>query len=75
MVFCDNQGALKILKNEASTARTEYIDVRLQFLKEQVREELLETFYVQINGQIADLFTKPLGRLAFDKLRNFMLYH
>ena len=75
VVFCDNQGALKILKNEASTARTEYIDVRLQFLKEQVREELLETFYVQINGQIADLFTKPLGRLAFDKLRNFMLYH
>ena len=29
VVFCDNQGALKILKNEASTARTKHIDVRL----------------------------------------------
>ena len=75
VVFCDNQGALKILKNEASTARTKHIDVRLQFLKEQVRNGLIETRYVQTNDQIADLFTKPLGRLAFDKLRNFMLYH
>ena len=61
VVFCDNQGALKILKNEASTARTKHIDVRLQFLKEQVRNGLIETRYVQTNDQIADLFTKPLG--------------
>ena len=73
IVYRDNQGALKIIKNEGSTARTKHVDVRLQYLKQQVSNGNIEPRYVNTKDQIADIFTKPLGRLNFERLKSFML--
>ena len=73
IVYCDNQGALKIIKNEGSTARTKHVDVRLQCLKQYVSNGNIEPRQVNTKDQIADIFTKPLRRLNFERLKSFML--
>ncbi|GKE51173.1 hypothetical protein Tco_1486329 [Tanacetum coccineum] len=50
-----------------------HIDIRYHFVKEQVENEVVELYFVITDYQLADIFTKALGRerLAFliDKLR------
>ena len=73
VVYCDNQGALKILSNNSSTGRTKNLDTKLQFAKEQFGDKKFIARYVETSDQIADIFTKPLNRLAFEKLRHELL--
>ncbi|GJZ56885.1 retrovirus-related pol polyprotein from transposon TNT 1-94 [Tanacetum coccineum] len=50
-----------------------HIDIRYHFIKEQVKNRVVELYFVRTVYQLADIFTKALGRerLAFliDKLR------
>ena len=68
IVFCDNQGALRIFKAESSTARTRHLDIKLQFLKTLAHNENYELRFVQTQDNVADCFTKGLNRLNFKKL-------
>ncbi len=68
IVYCDNQGAIKLAQTRSSIGRTKHLDVRLQFVKQLVHENKITIKYVPTEWNIADLFTKPLGRLIFSKL-------
>ena len=73
VVYCENQGALMILSNNSSTRRTKHFDTKLQLAKEQFGDKKFIARYVETSDQIADIFTKPLNRLAFEKLRHELL--
>ncbi|GJV78739.1 hypothetical protein Tco_1514609 [Tanacetum coccineum] len=47
--------------------RSKHIDIRYYFIKEQVENEVVELYFVRTDYQLADNFTKALGRkrLAF----------
>ena len=72
-IFSDNQGAIKIMKNEASSGRTKHVDIKLQFLKEAVLKGEVDIRYVNTADNVSDIFTKPLNRLAFNKLSKFLV--
>ncbi|GJT21410.1 retrovirus-related pol polyprotein from transposon TNT 1-94 [Tanacetum coccineum] len=40
----------------------EHIDIRYHFIKEQVENEVVELYFVRTEYQLADIFTKALGR-------------
>ena len=63
----DNQSAINIVKNGVMNRRSKHMAVRYFFLKEKVDEGLLSLNYLQTEEQIADLLTKPLDRVKFEK--------
>ena len=67
IVYCDNQGVVKLIRNRNTTGRCKHIGIRYQFVKQVVLKEEREVHYVATESNIADLFTKPLGRLKFHK--------
>nr|GEW43880.1 retrotransposon protein, putative, unclassified [Tanacetum cinerariifolium] len=49
---------------------SKYIDIRYHFIKEQVENGVIELYFVNTEYQLADLFTKALGRDRIEFLIN-----
>nr|GFB98550.1 copia protein [Tanacetum cinerariifolium] len=47
-----------------------HIDIRYHFIKEQVEQGVIELYFVNTKYQLADLFTKALGRERIEFLTN-----
>ena len=66
-IFEDNQSTIKTAKNPIQSERTKHIDVRHHFIREKVAEKKIEVKYIPTTDQIADIFTKSLGRVLHMK--------
>nr|GEV42760.1 hypothetical protein [Tanacetum cinerariifolium] len=51
-------------------ARSKHIDIRYYFINEHVENEVIELYFVNTEYQLADLFTKALGRERIEFLIN-----
>ena len=71
-LFCDNQSTLKAARNPVYHEQLKHIELWFHFIRENVVAGTVETLYVQTRDQIADIFTKPLGKQRFIKLRDEM---
>ncbi|GJW23908.1 hypothetical protein Tco_0037719 [Tanacetum coccineum] len=61
-LYCDNKSAIALCCNNVQHSRAKHIDVRYHFIKEQVKNGIVELYFVRIEYQLADIFTKPLLR-------------
>ena len=55
-------------KNSMIHSKTKHIPIKYHFIWEQVAEKNIRVEYVGIKEQVADIFTKPLPREAFEYL-------
>ncbi|GJT42463.1 hypothetical protein Tco_0951178 [Tanacetum coccineum] len=71
-IYCDNKSAIALCCNNAQHSRSKHIDIRYHFIKEQVKNGVVELYFVITEFQLADIFTKALCRerieLLIDKL-------
>nr|GEY46445.1 retrovirus-related Pol polyprotein from transposon TNT 1-94 [Tanacetum cinerariifolium] len=67
-LYCDNKNAIALCRNNVQHPRAKHIDVRYHFIKEQVKNGIVELYFVQTEYQLADIFTKPLPRERFNFL-------
>lgn len=68
-VFSDNQAAISISSASAVPhSRTKHIDLRHHYVRESVRDGLLQVEWVQSSKQLADVFTKALGKEQYKQL-------
>ncbi|GKE44978.1 hypothetical protein Tco_1472262, partial [Tanacetum coccineum] len=67
-LYCDNKSAIALCCNNVQHSRAKHIDVRCHFIKEQVENIIVELYFVRIEYQLADIFTKPLPRERFNFL-------
>ena len=74
VIYCDNQGAIKIFTSEAGFGRTKHLDIRLQFVKDLFKVGKYQIRYVRSDENLADLFTKPLQRLNFQRIVDKLMY-
>jgi hypothetical protein len=69
-LFCDNQSAIKMVQNPEFHSRTKHIDVHIHFVREKQDDKTISIQYISTHDQLADILTKPLHRVAFEKLHN-----
>ncbi|GJY82671.1 retrovirus-related pol polyprotein from transposon TNT 1-94 [Tanacetum coccineum] len=60
--------SIAISCNPVQHSRTKHIDVRYHFIKEQVKNGIVELFFVGTEYQLADMFTKALSEDRFKYL-------
>ena len=68
-ILCDNTSAINISKNPVQHSRTKHIDIRHHFLRDNAEKGQIELKFCQTEDQLADIFTKPLPRERFQKIR------
>ena len=66
-IFEDNEGAIFLAKNQQVSMRTKHIDVKYHFIREYIVDGTVEVMFVASEDNDADIFTKNVGREAFDK--------
>nr|GEV43547.1 retrovirus-related Pol polyprotein from transposon TNT 1-94 [Tanacetum cinerariifolium] len=70
LMYCDNKSAIALCSNSVQHSRSKHIDIRYHFIKEQVENGVIELYFVNTEYQLADLFTKALGRERMEFLIN-----
>jgi hypothetical protein len=61
----DNQETIAIIKMNALSRRTKYINIRYHYFREYIKQGIVDSYYVPTSEMLADGFTKALGRLKF----------
>jgi hypothetical protein len=69
-LLCDNENAVKIVTNPVQHKKTKHIDIRHYFLRDYMSKGDLVMESVRTDDQLADIFTKPLDKTRFCKLRS-----
>ena len=72
MIQVDNKSAIELTKNPVNHERSKHIDVRFHFIRDHVKEGSMELLHVASQDQDADIFTKPLPKLLFDKYKKMI---
>ena len=72
-LFIDNTGSLALAKNPVLHEKAKHIHNRELRLREMVADGLFDPIYVKSCDNVADIFTKPLGRAEFQKHRKTLL--
>ncbi|CAJ2639996.1 unnamed protein product [Trifolium pratense] len=68
-IFVDNKSAIALAKNPVFHDRSKHIDTRYHYIRECVSNNDVKLEYMKTDDQVADIFTKPLKREHFVKLR------
>nr|GFB24275.1 retrovirus-related Pol polyprotein from transposon TNT 1-94 [Tanacetum cinerariifolium] len=69
-MYRDNKSAIALCYNNVEHSRSKHIDIRYHFIKEQVENGVIKLYFVNIEYQLVDLFTKALGRDRIEFLIN-----
>ena len=69
-IYIDNKSCIKLAYNLENYRRTKYIDARHYFIREAVESGDITIKWISGKENPADLFTKALGRPAFENYRN-----
>ncbi|GJS78671.1 retrovirus-related pol polyprotein from transposon TNT 1-94 [Tanacetum coccineum] len=67
-LYCDNKSAIALCCNNVQHSRSKHIDIRHHFIREQVKNGVVELYFVMMDYQLPDIFTKALPRERFEFL-------
>lgn len=68
-MFGDNQGALALVKNPYLHERSKHIDICYHFIRDLAENNKLQVHYIPTSQMVADGMTKPLARVAFQRIK------
>ena len=71
-LYYDNLSTINISKNPIQHSRTKHIYIRHHFIKDLVKDKVVTLEHVDIEEQLADIFTKALDAKKFEKLRGML---
>ena len=72
VVYEDNRSTMKVAENVTALKRSKHIDIRHHFLREHIENELIKLVHVSTEDQLADVMTKILGRIKFEKFHDII---
>ena len=65
IMYCDSVSSIMLAKNPIYHACTKHTEVHYHYVREKVVSGEIDLVYVKTNAQVADIFTKALGRDKF----------
>ena len=68
-VYEDNQSTIKQLESEKLEKRSKHIDTKFEFVKDMVKNKIINIIYCPTEHMIADMMTKPLQKTKLSTLR------
>ncbi|KAA8906874.1 hypothetical protein TRICI_005058 [Trichomonascus ciferrii] len=68
VIYEDNTACINISKNPVLHHRTEHVDTRYKFVRENVQANVVEVRQVESENNIADMLTKGLKKVQFARL-------
>ncbi|RXW11548.1 hypothetical protein EST38_g14307 [Candolleomyces aberdarensis] len=72
VLYCDNQGAIKLSTNPVFHARTKHIDIHFHFICQTITSHDLQLVYCPTNNMVADIMKKQLACVKFMKFKKMM---
>ncbi|GKD29740.1 retrovirus-related pol polyprotein from transposon TNT 1-94 [Tanacetum coccineum] len=69
-MYCDNKSAIALCCNNVQHSRSKHIEIRFHFIKKHVENGVIELYFINMEYQLADIFTKPLCRERIEFLIN-----
>nr|GEV93344.1 hypothetical protein [Tanacetum cinerariifolium] len=69
-MYCDNKSAIALCSKNVRHSRSKHIDIRFYFIKEQVKNRVVELYFVKIEYQLTDIFTKSHSKERIEFLIN-----
>ena len=69
-LLVDNKSAIGLSKNPMHHDRSKHIDTRFHYIRECIEKGVVGVDHVGTEDQLADILTKPLGRIRFVELRS-----
>ncbi|XP_043471732.1 secreted RxLR effector protein 161-like [Leptopilina heterotoma] len=60
IVYCDNQGAQKLMRNPIYHSRSKHIDIKYHYVREVYKNGDIDVKFLASSNMIADVFTKEL---------------
>ncbi len=73
ILYGDNHSAISIASNKRMDNRIKSIDIKYHYIKDEVNSKRIDLRDVPSENNIADIFTKPLARIRFHRLRNLVM--
>jgi hypothetical protein len=71
-IFCDNTSTISLSKNHVFHKKRKHIDTPFHFIHELVNNGDIALQLCGSRDQLADIFTKPLGKFVFDFQRQHL---
>ena len=68
----DNQGCISIIKNPANNRRVKHMDIKYNFVSDNYKKKNINLIFIESRNQQADVLTKGLPAIAFNKFRNLL---
>ena len=72
LIQVDNKSLIELAKNSVNHERSKHIDVGFHFIRDHVKEGSVELLHVASLDQVADIFTRPLSKVLFDKYKKMI---
>ena len=69
-LMMDNMSAIALSRNPVHHDRSKHIDTKYHFIRQCIEEGTVEVEHVGTEKQLADIFTKSLGRVKFVEQRS-----
>ncbi|GKB30720.1 hypothetical protein Tco_0870121 [Tanacetum coccineum] len=61
-LYCDNKSVIALCCHNVRHYRSKHIDIHHHFIREQLENGVVELYFVTMDYQLADIFTKALPR-------------
>ncbi|GKD95669.1 retrovirus-related pol polyprotein from transposon TNT 1-94 [Tanacetum coccineum] len=70
LMYCDNKSTIALCCNNVQHSQSKHIYIRFHFIKEQVENRVVELYFVNMEYQLANIFTKALSKDRIEFLIN-----
>ena len=65
VILCDNQSGIHLSENFVFHNQSKHIDIRYHFVWDMVQRGVVRLHHIGTDQQVADILTKPLGKVKF----------
>lgn len=71
-LYCDNKSSLQLAANPVFHERSKHFEIDLHLVREKCTSGVIKTVFIDSIKQIADIFTKGLGKVQHELLSSYL---